>query len=406
MPMGSLTTPGIYVQEVPAGPRPIEAVGTSIAAFVGEAQVAENFPGKPQVVNNWSQYVKKFMPKARLEQHHNDLSHGVYSFFENGGSFCYVVNMGGEGNVQPALDALRTFDEVAIVAAPGMTDIGTHEALLTHCELAQDRVAILDIRMDITDVTQLTEVELAGDSEAAESGGKRSGAKARAADDGGPSPGGARPRDSIYGTAYWPWIQVLDLLDSTLVFIAPSGAMAGIWARVDGLRGVHKAPANEPVRGAVDLSYRMTRDEQGLLNSSGVNGIRAFAREGIRVWGARTLADDPEWRYLSVRRLFNMVEESIEEGTNWIAFEPNDRTLWKHVRRDVGAFLTRLWRDGALMGATPEEAFYVKCDEETNPPDVVDAGELVAQIGLAPVKPAEFIVFEISQSTAGAEVTG
>jgi phage tail sheath protein FI len=150
----------------------------------------------------------------------------------------------------------------------------------------------------------------------------------------------------------------------------------------------------------------MTRDEQGLLNSSGVNGIRAFAREGIRVWGARTLADDPEWRYLSVRRLFNMVEESIEEGTNWIAFEPNDRTLWKHVRRDVGAFLTRLWRDGALMGATPEEAFYVKCDEETNPPDVVDAGELVAQIGLAPVKPAEFIVFEISQSTAGAEVTG
>jgi phage tail sheath protein FI len=125
------------------------------------------------------------------------------------------------------------------------------------------------------------------------------------------------------------------------------------------------------------------------------------------VWGARTLdGAESEWRYLSVRRLFNMVEESIEEGTNWIVFEPNDRTLWKHVRRDVGAFLTRVWRDGALMGATPEEAFFVKCDEETNPPEVVDAGQLVAQIGLAPVKPAEFIVFQISQSTAGAEITG
>ena len=406
MPMGSLTTPGIYVQEVPAGPRPIEAVGTSTAAFVGAAQVEDAFPGQPQVVNNWSQYVTKFMPTNRLERQNNALSHGVYSFFENGGSFCYVVNTGGDAAIQPALDALRTYDDVAIVAAPGMTDVATHEAVLTHCEQARDRVAILDIRKDITDVNQLTEVETAEAGDAEGGSGKRSGAKARAADDGGPSAGAARPRASDYGTAYWPWITVLDIFDSTLVDIAPSGAMAGIWARVDGLRGVHKAPANEPVNGALGLSYRMTRDEQGILNSNGVNGIRVFAREGIRVWGARTLSADPEWRYVSVRRLFNMVEESIEEGTNWIAFEPNDRTLWKHVRRDVGAFLTRVWRDGALMGATPEEAFFVKCDEETNPPDVIDAGELVAVIGLAPVKPAEFIVFQISQSTAGAEVTG
>jgi uncharacterized protein len=404
MPMGSLTTPGIYVQEVPAGPRPIEAVGTSTAAFVGAAQVADAFPGQPQVVNNWTQYVTKFMPEDPKKRSSTDLSQGVYAFFENGGSFCYVINTAGEGSIQPALDALRTYDEVAIVAAPGMTDVASHEALLTHCEQAKDRVAILDVRKDITDVTQLTEVESATAGEAA--GGSGGGGKARAAGDGGPSEGAARPRASVYGTVYWPWITVLDQYSSTLVDIAPSGAMAGIWARVDGLRGVHKAPANEPVNGAVGLSYRMTRDEQGLLNSSGVNGIRVFAREGIRVWGARTLSADPEWRYLSVRRLFNMVEESIEEGTNWIAFEPNDRTLWKHVRRDIGAFLTRVWRDGALMGATPEEAFFVKCDEETNPPDVIDAGQLVAVIGLAPVKPAEFIVFQISQSTAGAEVTG
>jgi phage tail sheath protein FI len=142
-----------------------------------------------------------------------------------------------------------------------------------------------------------------------------------------------------------------------------------------------------------------------VLNDAGVNCIRLFVREGIRVWGARTLADpSSEWRYLNVRRLFNMIEESIAQSTRWIVFEPNDRTLWKSIRRDVSAFLTRLWRDGALMGRTPEEAFFVKCDEETNPPDVIDAGMVVTMIGIAPVKPAEFIIFRISQYAAGAEV--
>jgi uncharacterized protein len=191
-----------------------------------------------------------------------------------------------------------------------------------------------------------------------------------------------------------------------LSFMPPSGHIAGIWGRNDATRGVHKAPANEIVRGAVDLEIQLTRNEHDLLNPVGINCIRAFPGRGIRVWGARTLSSDPAWRYLNVRRLFNFLEESILNGTNWVVFEPNDRTLWKHIRRDIGAFLTRVWRDGALMGATPEEAFFVKCDEETNPPEVIDAGELHAVIGLAPVKPAEFIVFEISQSTAGAEVTG
>ena len=150
--------------------------------------------------------------------------------------------------------------------------------------------------------------------------------------------------------------------------------------------------------------YNLTREEQGQLNQVGVNCIRLFGREGIRVWGARTLADGSgEWRYLNVRRLFNMVEESIADSTRWIVFEPNDRTLWKSIRRDITAFLTRLWRDGALMGRTPEEAFFVKCDEETNPPDVVDAGMVVTLIGIAPVKPAEFIVFRISQYAGGTE---
>ena len=194
------------------------------------------------------------------------------------------------------------------------------------------------------------------------------------------------------------------LSPADLVDIPPSGHLAGIWARSDGTRGVHKAPANETVRGALNVTYNLTREEQGQLNQVGVNCIRLFGREGIRVWGARTLADGSgEWRYLNVRRLFNMVEESIANSTRWIVFEPNDRTLWKSIRRDISAFLTRLWRDGALMGRTPEEAFFVKCDEETNPTDIIDAGMVVTLIGIAPVKPAEFIVFRISQYAGGTE---
>ncbi len=179
--------------------------------------------------------------------------------------------------------------------------------------------------------------------------------------------------------------------------------MAGIYARVDGTRGVHKPPANESVRAAEGLATPLTREELGVLNQAGVNCIRFFPRDGIKVWGARTLADDPEWRYLNVRRLFCMIEETVAQGTRWVVFEPNDLTLRRSVVRDVSAFLRRLWRDGALVGRTEQEAFYVKCDDETNPPEVVDAGQLVAVIGIAPVKPAEFIIFRIGQHSGGVE---
>jgi uncharacterized protein len=165
---------------------------------------------------------------------------------------------------------------------------------------------------------------------------------------------------------------------------------------------VHKAPANEPIRGALNLTYRLTPAEQGELNLAGVNCFRFFEREGIRVWGARTLADSSsEWRYLNVRRLFNYVETSILRGTNWVVFEPNDHKLWDSVRRTITMFLRRVWRDGALFGRTPAEAFYVKCDEETNPPEVIEAGQVVCEIGIAPVKPAEFVIFRLSQFTGG-----
>jgi phage tail sheath protein FI len=211
--------------------------------------------------------------------------------------------------------------------------------------------------------------------------------------------------DSKYATLYWPWIKVFDPATGKNEFVPPSGAMAGIWGRNDDTRGVHKAPANEVVRGAIDLEINITKAEHDLLNPEGINCIRSFPGRGIRVWGARTISSDPSWRYLNVRRLFNYIEESILEGTQWVVFEPNDLDLWQRIKRTINAFLLGVWRDGALFGATPEQAFYVKCDEETNPPDVVDRGQVVCEIGIAPVKPAEFVVFRLAQFSGGADVS-
>jgi uncharacterized protein len=187
------------------------------------------------------------------------------------------------------------------------------------------------------------------------------------------------------------------------IFVPPSGHVAGIYARSDNERGVHKAPANEIVRGALGLKYSISRPEQDFLNPRGINCIRNMGDRGIRVWGARTVSSDPSWRYINVRRLFLMIEQSIEIGTQWVVFEPNDETLWKRVTRNIGAFLLRIYNSGALMGKTPEEAFYVKCDAETNPPEVVDAGQMVCEIGIAPVKPAEFVIFRIGQMAGQAK---
>jgi uncharacterized protein len=184
--------------------------------------------------------------------------------------------------------------------------------------------------------------------------------------------------------------------------VPPSGHVAGIWARNDSERGVWKAPANEVVRGALNVATPITMAEQGPLNQVGINCIRTFGTSGIRLWGARTLSSNPSWRYVNVRRLFNFIEQSIERGTQWVVFEPNDFDLWQRVKRTLYSFLIGLWRQGALVGATPAQAFYIKCDEETNPPESVDEGKLVVEVGIAPVKPAEFVIFRVSQWQAGA----
>ena len=385
--------PDVYVEEVSGGARPIEAVGTSTAGFVGVAPNSRAHIDEAVAINNWAHFLREFVPEGSQS---TPLSHAVFGFFQNGGSRCYVVNVGegnpvaGGGGDRAGLDVLAQIDEIAIVATPGYTDAASYDAVLTHCEQLEDRVAILEAPLEVPNINALTTVATAqaGEEEPEEDTGLR-----------------ARNSEGGYGSYYFPWITVRDpLAAGELVNVPPAGHIAGIWARNDANRGVHKAPANEIVRGALNLTYRLTRAEQGELNQAGVNCIRLFARQGILVWGARTLASSAEWRYLNVRRLFNMIKESIAQSTRWIVFEPNDYTLWKSIRRDVSAFLTVLWRDGALMGRTPEEAFFVKCDEETNPPEVIEQGRVVTLIGIAPVRPAEFIIFRISQYQGGAEI--
>lgn len=202
--------------------------------------------------------------------------------------------------------------------------------------------------------------------------------------------------DSAFATLYYPWVKVM-ADDGKEIEVPPSGYIAGVWARSDQERGVHKAPANEVIRGITGLSWNLTKGEQDVLNPMGVNCLRNFPGRGLRVWGARTLSSDPAWRYLNVRRLFNFVEKSIEIGTQWVVFEPNDSTLWAKVTRDVSSFLRTVWLSGALFGNTDKEAFYVKCDAELNTRETIDMGQLIIEVGIAPVKPAEFVVFRFSQ---------
>jgi phage tail sheath protein FI len=209
--------------------------------------------------------------------------------------------------------------------------------------------------------------------------------------------------NSSYAALYYPWILVNDLLTGGTRLVPPSGAVAGSYSATDIARGVHKAPAgivDGALNAAVGIERRVTRGEQELLNPNQINVIRSFPT-GVAIWGTRTLSADPQWRYLNVRRLLLFIEESIENGTQWLVFEPNDRALWARVKREVTAFLTVVWQSGALFGATAEEAFFVQVNDENNPPEVRDLGRVVIDVGVAPVKPVEFVIFRITQKAGG-----
>jgi phage tail sheath protein FI len=215
-----------------------------------------------------------------------------------------------------------------------------------------------------------------------------------------------RVRDTKYAAVYYPWIRIVDPVTGGRKLVPPTGHVLGVYARSDTERGVHKAPANEVVRGAVDLEFAIAKGEQDLLNPRGINVIRSLPGRGIRVWGARTMSSDGAWKYVNVRRLFIFLEESIDQGTQYAVFEPNDVPLWEQVRGSVTAFLTTQWRDGKLQGRTPAEAFFVRVGiPETMTQDDVDNGRLIVLVGVAPVRPAEFVIFRITQMPRGSDIT-
>ncbi len=265
--------------------------------------------------------------------------------------------------------SLEDIDEISICMAPGIWAPSVLSALMIHCETLKDRFAIVDPPdgLDIEGIRSFRE-----------------------------------PIDTKYAALYYPWLKLRDPLSRQEVRVAPSGHMAGIYARVDVERGVHKAPANEVVRGITGFAEDVTKREQDMLNPKNINAFRFFPGRGNRVWGARVLTSDSAWKYINVRRLFIFVEESIDEGTQWVVFEPNDEQLWVRVRQSVSNFLETVWRSGALMGTKADEAFFVRCDRSTMSQDDLDNGRLICLIGIAPVKPAEFVIFRIQQKTLNA----
>jgi len=354
--------------------------------FSGFSDTAEN-PNDPEA--DW-----RFAP---IHRGHHLLTHAVAGFFLNGGTKCFVARIKNIAGLDRALEQFKSIDDVSIIAAPGLPKIDdVWKKLQGYCEdpNMQNVFAILDPPAvvsgpDSADLdTQLLAVG-----------------------------GSAFPQRSSYAAYYFPSIEVSDpakaLQDSDptrrvspryrgRTYVPPSGHIAGIYARTDESRGVHKAPANAGVRGALDVKYYIGRAKQELLNPQGVNCIRMLNGE-VTVWGARTVGGDSngEFKYINVRRLMGFLEESLDQGTQWIVFEPNDPNLWSRIILNVSAFLTNVWRSGALFGLTPQEAFYVKCDAELNPPEVRDLGMVVTEIGVAIVRPAEFVIFRITQSTGG-----
>ena len=412
--MPAYLSPGVYVEEIPSSIKAITGVSTSTPAFIGIVPdkinlvapdgvdtngkpkskmveyelTAEN--AQPKMIANWTQFTNLFggligesskpaIATASIDRNHRNLAHAVYGFFNNGGSMCYVVRIIAETDLDAALKALAAIDEVALIAAPGITQDSIRGALVTHCNKTSDRFAILD-----------------GPAEA-----KLEKLIASSSD----TPPGEMPNPTDLAAWYFPWIKVFDpganlmnpASDGT-IFVPPSGHIAGVYARVDANRGVFKAPANEPIQGALGVSQPLSKEEQDLLNPKGVNCIRAL-NDKILVWGARTVGGDgnADLKYINVRRTLLFIRESIDEGTQWAVFEPNTPALWQKITRNVTAFLMNVWRSGALFGDTPEQSFFVKCDAENNPPELRELGQVVAEVGVAIARPAEFVIFRISQ---------
>ncbi len=383
--MPKYVAPGVYVEEVSFRAKPISGVSTSTVGFIGETECG---PAVPTVVTSYKQFGEVFGNRSSRVGTRGAKSYmpvAVHGFFLNGGARCVIMRVVGRNGRPPTgedyrgtvkgktrtrlgLRALERIDEISLLCAPNEHDVsGLTESLVAHCEKKKDRFAILSASEKASLGTVYPTVT------------------------------------SSYAAMYFPWIQVLDPQTGKKRRVPPCGHLAGVFARTDMSRGVHKAPANVVLRGALSLSSQVSRTELQRLTQLGVNAIRAIPGRGIRVWGARTTSTDPEWRYVPVRRFALFVQESLFKGIQWVVFEPNDEPLWAKVRKSIQNFLRTQWRKGALQGQKSTDAFFVRCDRTTMTQSDIDNGRLICLVGIAPVKPAEFVIFRIGQRTADSQ---
>jgi phage tail sheath protein FI len=379
-------SPGVEREDVFLKPQ--MRLQTGIPGFVGFAETAKTAPKvikpndpfplrrKQELTDNFSCRADGFLGDA------------VGAFFDNGGERCYVVRTTGsdEAALTAGIDALARAADLDLVAVPDammLTSAGANRQLdrdaiqrvqghaVAHCAAQGDRLAILDAlpSSDVDALLLQRDAILLGQHE------------------------------PVSAALYHPWLRTLEGR-----LVPPSGAITGIFARIDARTGVHKAPANDEVAGVNDLVPDIGTAVQDRLNPEGINCLRAFPGRGIRVWGARTISRDPSWRYVNVRRLVLTLRRWITLNMAWAGFEPNEPGLWMRIERELRGHLTSLWRAGALSGDTPDAAFYVKCDAETNPPETRDLGEVVTEIGIAPNPPAEFIVIRLTQREGVADL--
>jgi phage tail sheath protein FI len=394
--------PGVYVEEIAHTGKSIEGVTTGTTAFVGIAARGPEAGTAPEMLTSFTDFQMIYgklpepvrggitFPAPSLSAGYLEVA--VKAFFENGGRRLYIgrvtVTDGASPTIEDYRAALVTLEDlvdVSIVAAPGAAVAGAipieqvapiHAELIAHASRqGAYRIAVLDPPpgCSISEIRTL---------------------RAQV--------------DSSYAALYYPWVTIIDPTSTPTtagrINVPPSGAICGIFCRVDTTRGVYKAPANEVITGSIAFERALTADENEVLNPLGINCLRNFVGRGNRVWGARTVSSDPEWKYVNIRRYFLYMERSIDEGTKWVVFEPNNERTWATVQRAIADFLTNEWNSGALLGDKPEKAFFVKCDRTTMTQTDIDNGRLICEVGVAPLKPAEFVIFRIGQWTADGKI--
>ena len=374
--MSEYSAPGVYVEETSFKAHSIEGVSTSTAAFIGPTlttpPVTDSAGREP--LTSFLDFERQYGGLDDLQTAQgpscNYIAHAARVFFDNGGQRLYIGHVAADAPAEEyaaALQALPESAQISVIAVPG------YSARAAAAEIQQVLIEHVNqpdrFRFAVLDAPPAATID---DVLAARSG-----------------------IDSSYAAMYYPWVTTANSLQ-----LPPSGFVCGILARVDTTRGVWRAPANETVTGAVDLQAAIDSHGQERLSAQGINSIRSFPSRGILLWGARTTSLDPQWKYVNVRRYFIFLERSIYEGLQWVVFEPNGEPLWKSVRQTVTNFLLNNWRSGALLGTKPEEAFYVRCDASTMTQNDIDNGRLIVEIGVAPVRPAEFVIIRIGLWTA------